>query len=443
MHRKFFAGAAVKDSALTDRQIKVVASTAVKDRIGDIMIPRGCDVSLYQKNPIVLANHDPNLPIGTAEISVGDDAIEALITFAPAGASAKADEYCALAKAGVLNTVSVGFQPVEAEPIKGAGELYKAWSLLELSLVSVPANPEAVVTARSLEMAEKGQKWRVGASRNLPVSNIEEWNEEEAARSIFEHAGLGTDHADANFARKGFLLYDDKNPLDKASYKLPFAKMHEGRLTSIGAALDQMEGRLSELPEEAQEKAKAVLAHYREKANPVKNKTIKALVKLGETAKGKGLYEVGELARCLAELGYLESWVELEAEQEGDGSSVPDMLKGAMRQIGEALIAMTVEEVAELLHHESEEGMAVTKALARIRIKAGRRLSAETKMCMKNACMDISKGLDALRSLTDAEEAEEADEEKGLKPDTGKSEATRVLTRQQRLLEVKRRQAED
>ena len=37
-------------------------------------------------------------------------AIEATITFPPLGASRVADEFCALAKAGVLSAVSVGFQ---------------------------------------------------------------------------------------------------------------------------------------------------------------------------------------------------------------------------------------------------------------------------------------------------------------------------------------------
>ena len=56
----------------------------------------------------------------------------------------------ALAKAGVLSAVSVGFRPIDAEPIKnGRGVLWKAWELLELSLVAVPSNPNAVVMERA------------------------------------------------------------------------------------------------------------------------------------------------------------------------------------------------------------------------------------------------------------------------------------------------------
>jgi hypothetical protein len=51
---------------------------------------------------------------------------------------------------GVLSAVSVGFRPIDAEPIKnGRGVLWKAWELLELSLVAVPSNPNAVVMERA------------------------------------------------------------------------------------------------------------------------------------------------------------------------------------------------------------------------------------------------------------------------------------------------------
>ena len=68
----------------------------------------------------------------------------------PLRASRSADEFCALAKAGVLSAVSVGFRPIDAEPIKnGRGVLWTAWDLLELSLVAVPSNPNAVVMERA------------------------------------------------------------------------------------------------------------------------------------------------------------------------------------------------------------------------------------------------------------------------------------------------------
>lgn len=63
----------------------------------------------------------------------------------------------------------------------------------------------------------------------------------------------------------------------------------------------------------------------------------------------RGLYSVATLASILAELGWLEESVEWEAEYEGDGSEIPARLTEALRNLGQILVDMTVEEVGELL----------------------------------------------------------------------------------------------
>jgi phage head maturation protease len=65
-----------------------------------------------------------------------------------------ADEYCALAKSGVIKAVSVGFIPIVREPLRDGSFRFTKWELLELSLVSVPANPNALVIERSLGQRE-------------------------------------------------------------------------------------------------------------------------------------------------------------------------------------------------------------------------------------------------------------------------------------------------
>ena len=97
----------------------------------------------------MLANHDRTKPVGTARVYAVGDRLEAVIDFAPLGASRDADEICALAKAGVLGAVSVGFRPITSDPIRGGGERYTAWELLELSVVAVPCDASALIVARS------------------------------------------------------------------------------------------------------------------------------------------------------------------------------------------------------------------------------------------------------------------------------------------------------
>lgn len=63
----------------------------------------------------------------------------------------------------------------------------------------------------------------------------------------------------------------------------------------------------------------------------------------------KSLYDVAWMADLLNQLGYLQSTVQWEAAYEEDGSAVPAMLADGMNRLGEALVAMTTEEVSEML----------------------------------------------------------------------------------------------
>ena len=378
MTRKFAFAPVVTAADLGERKILVVASDPTVDRTKDIMRPEGCVLENYLKNPIVLADHDPTKPIGTAEPVVKNGRVEALITFAPAGISAKADEYCGLAKAGVLRTVSVGFDPIDAEPIKGGGLDYKSWELMEISLVAVPANPSAQVIARALPGLKAAGDWKVGASRNLPASAAA-WDAEAAAAAIFAHCGFDGPSPDATFARKGFLAYDAAKPADKASYRLPFATVVAGRLTAIPSGVRAAASRLprADIPEAARVKARAVLDHYEAQ---MKNKG-------GSAFRIKGLYAVAQLAGLLAALGWAHRDALDEAVYEGDSSKVPALLADALKALADAFVAMSAEEAAELLASgglgddadDGEAGEPVVKrrkAWDRVVAKSGRALSA-------------------------------------------------------------------
>jgi hypothetical protein len=73
----------------------------------------------------------------------------------------------------------------------------------------------------------------------------------------------------------------------------------------------------------------------------------------------RGLYDVAQLAQILSGLGYAHDSAEWEADIEGDESEVPAMLGEALKMLGAALVAMTAEEVSELLaaHLEDDEEM--------------------------------------------------------------------------------------
>jgi HK97 family phage prohead protease len=151
LHRAVTGHVAKFLTTVGERQIRVIASDATPDRMGDVLEAKGCQLDDFRQNPVMLAQHDADKPIGRwPSIEVKNGRLEALGEFAPEGVSELADEYCRLAKAGIIRAVSVGFIPIEYEPRRGGGYLFKRWDLLELSLVSVPANPNALVIERRL-----------------------------------------------------------------------------------------------------------------------------------------------------------------------------------------------------------------------------------------------------------------------------------------------------
>ena len=77
------------------------------------------------------------------------------LELAPKGTSDRIDEIRALIDAGILKAVSVGFRPVESKPRKESdwGVFFTKAELVETSVVSVPANPNALAVAQSLKIS--------------------------------------------------------------------------------------------------------------------------------------------------------------------------------------------------------------------------------------------------------------------------------------------------
>lgn len=141
----------------------VVGSTEVLDRMGESISQEGWELTNYKKNPVVLWGHnvrEERPPIGKATKLWLDGVRKKKLMF-----DIKfdmADQFAAeiyrKVKEGFINTVSVGFLPIESEPIdkKDSGifgpQKYIKQELLELSYVPVPANPEALSALKSMNL---------------------------------------------------------------------------------------------------------------------------------------------------------------------------------------------------------------------------------------------------------------------------------------------------
>ena len=138
--------------------MRFVLSDDTVDRLGDIIDPAGWDLRNFKRNPIALFNHSGNAPIGTwSKIGVEGGKLVGTLKLAAKGTSARIDELISLVEQGILRAVSVGFRPVEQEPIDKdrpfGGQRFKKQELVETSLVSVPANPAALALAKSLNVS--------------------------------------------------------------------------------------------------------------------------------------------------------------------------------------------------------------------------------------------------------------------------------------------------
>ncbi|SAL29869.1 phage-like protein [Caballeronia humi] len=139
------------------REISGIASTPTPDRYADVVDPLG--VKFATPLPLLVA-HDHTKGVGSVVLGAASKtgiAFKAVIARIeqPGPLNTLCDDAGAAVKLGLLRTVSIGFRPLESTPIQGGGLRFTRWEWLELSLVSIPAYPDAVITdARAMTPAE-------------------------------------------------------------------------------------------------------------------------------------------------------------------------------------------------------------------------------------------------------------------------------------------------
>jgi len=127
------------DSSIESIFIEGYASTIDIDRSGDV-VPKSVwekGIQNYLKNPIILAQHDYDDPIGRmTDYRVDDKGL-----WVKARISSAAEEVFGLIKDKILTAFSIGFRIIDAE-YNSAAEVFviKELELVEISVVSVPCN---------------------------------------------------------------------------------------------------------------------------------------------------------------------------------------------------------------------------------------------------------------------------------------------------------------
>lgn len=159
-------------------EIEWYASTKDKDRMNDVVEPTAFEETLkqYMTNPIVLLQHDMDKPIGNVvEASIDEKGL-----FIRAKITEDTDWVFSKLKNGVLRTFSIWYRVKDFETVENVNSdgdysytnIIKSLELFEISLVSVPANPFALI--KSFDSCFKAEE------------EIEEKEEEKADETVTE-----------------------------------------------------------------------------------------------------------------------------------------------------------------------------------------------------------------------------------------------------------------
>jgi HK97 family phage prohead protease len=151
MQRQLFGGTI---EPLGPREVGVIMATRGVKRDGNDIVPSGIDTTNFLRCPTILWQHQPDFPVAyCSALALFANELRGRIQFPPEGTSALADQCYSLVRAGVINAVSIGFDPKETTPIDKArpkaGQLITRCELIECSFVSCPADPLALVVERA------------------------------------------------------------------------------------------------------------------------------------------------------------------------------------------------------------------------------------------------------------------------------------------------------
>lgn len=169
----------VKEVDEEKREIRGMASTPEVDRQGDIVEPKGAE---FANDIPLLWQHDSSQPVGRVKLGKatkeGIPFTAKILKFAePAGLKARVDEAWQSVKSGLVSAVSIGFRAKEYSIIEETGGLrFTAVEIMELSLVTIPANAgatiQAVKSADFIQRAALGVKSPSGVTekKNKPIT---------------------------------------------------------------------------------------------------------------------------------------------------------------------------------------------------------------------------------------------------------------------------------
>ena len=175
--------------------IRGMASTTDFDRAGDSISAEAWTkggLSNFEKNPIILFNHDYDKPIGRATgLKAGPNGLELEAKISKAAPAS----VCQLVKDGVLGAFSVGFRVKDADYIKETdGLMIKDAELFEVSVVSVPCNQSATFSlAKSFDSAAEYEEFKKTFTKRVDLAGQSLAKDEDITSGIASDTPVSTE----------------------------------------------------------------------------------------------------------------------------------------------------------------------------------------------------------------------------------------------------------
>lgn len=138
--------------------VKGIASTPTPDRSLDVVEPMGAK---FETPMPLLWMHNNEKPVGHVTFAEPNENGIPFVAEIPKIAESgilkdRIDEAIHSLKYKLVAAVSIGFKSSDYDILKSGGLHFKTWDWLELSLVTIPANPEAKINlVKSLDRASR------------------------------------------------------------------------------------------------------------------------------------------------------------------------------------------------------------------------------------------------------------------------------------------------
>lgn len=342
--------------------------------------------------------HDPKEPIGRPLELREDD--RGLYVKAKISLTQRGRDALTLLRDGVVNELSIGYDAVK-EMYEGAVRRLREVKLWEISPVTWAMNPLATVTGvkgatpfQDLPLADEDRAWDAAAARQ----RVAKWA-----------GGPDKDKIDWGKYRKAFFWYDETDPENYGSYKLPFADVIDGSLKAVPRAIMAAAAAIMgarggvDIPEDDVPAVKNHIARYYKKMDkePPWEKGEKAAVRLLETVLGTKVADiVTTMAQAVREQ---ELWEQRWRLQDALWTVVNNIVEASDMDPAEkvAALAASLDQFKELMLAWLNQLLVITKGKAVVvERKEGRVLSKRNRELLQQA-------IEALQALLVAAEIEE------------------------------------